>query len=232
MELHKELSSIESWRPDLDKGPDHYFARALSFARTFYPDELGRMSSVRFEEVSPDFFFQEYVWVVHATGFSAKAVGRFMPRLMEAYGTFGELAAREFDDVMSRVSPVCNNPQKAKAVLRTARLLREGAGDGKWETFKKDRLSSPDLLRELPYIGKVTCYHLGRNIGLLDCVKPDLHLVRLAEHWGFPDCESMCRSMQKGASPGEEMPLGIVDLVLWYACSTFGTIEIRSDGAR
>lgn len=230
MEPHKELSSIESWRPDLDKGPDRYFLQALSFAREFYGDELERMSSVKLEDVDADFFFREYVWVVHATGFSAKAVGKFMPRLMDAYGPWRDLGSDP--DYMVRVSKVCNNPQKASAVASMAKAMKAAETACGWEEYRKDNLSSVELLRKLPYIGKVTCYHLGRNIGLLDCVKPDLHLVRLAEHWGFKGCEEMCRSMQKLADPERYMPLGIVDLILWYAASTFGTLEVRTGGAR
>lgn len=232
MEPHKELSSIESWRPDLTKGPDQYFLQAWSFARAFYDDELERMASVKLSDVDADFFFREYTWVVHATGFSAKAVGKFMPRLMEAYGPWDKLAVETPAVYMSRVSKVCNNPQKAAAVHSTAQLIRNAVGTCGWEKFRENRLSSVDKLSELSYIGKVTRYHLGRNIGLLDCVKPDLHLMRLAEYWKFESCEAMCRSMQRLVQPEGSMPLGIVDLVLWYACSTFGTLEVRPAGSR
>lgn len=210
-------------------GPCAYFERAHAFVNKFYPEQLKAFSSVRFEDVDSDFFFREYTWVVHATGFSAKAVGRFMPRLVGAYGIWSDLAGEEFDDAFERVRKVCNNRPKAKAVWATAKQMAAEvglAGHG-WDEFKEDRLSSPELLKALPYVGPVTCFHLARNIGLLECVKPDLHLVRMAEHWGFPGCVEMCEAMRP-----EGMPLGIVDLILWYAASTFGTIGIRKDGAR
>lgn len=231
MEPHKELSSIESWRPDPEAGPDEFFLKSLAFARQFYSEEMDRISSVKLEDVTPDFFFREYVWVVHATGFSAKAVGKFMPRLMEAYGPWESLGAEPPEKAIARVSAVCNNPQKIRSVCSTAALMRNATTAYGWETFRKNRLSRAEMLSDLPYIGKVTRYHLGRNIGLLDCVKPDLHLVRLAQHWGFESCDAMCQSMRRLVLP-EIMPLGIVDLVLWYACSTFGTIGIKPEGAR
>jgi hypothetical protein len=107
-------------------------------------------------------------------------------------------------------------------------LIKKGFEKDGWEKFKKDNLSTPKMLQELPYIGPITCYHLARNIGLLDCVKPDLHLIRLAEHWGFPDCVSMCKTMGEGSG----LPLGLVDLAVWYSCSTFGTLSIRKEGQR
>jgi len=129
---------------------------------------------------------------------------------------------------MRRVARVCNNPQKAKAVHSTARRLVFELHDEHWEGWRSSNLSTLEKIGELPYIGKITRFHLGRNIGLLDSVKPDLHLVRMADHWGFKDCEAMCREMRGS----DDVPLGIVDLAVWYAAATFGTIGIRQAGQR
>lgn len=237
MEPHKDLpagTDLEALRPDVDAGPRAYYEKARDFALSLYPEEVRRIASTKLEDVTPEKFFLEYVWVVHATGFSAKAVGKFMPRLMEAYGPWRVLAGEFFGDVMERVKLACNNPQKAKAVQQMARAMRENvfSGDGwteqeTWERFR-GRIASLDQLAQLPYIGKVTRYHLARNIGLLESVKPDLHLIRLAEHWGFSSCEEMCRAMRGQ----DDVPLGIVDLYLWYAASTFGTLHVKKDGQR
>jgi len=155
-------------------------------------------------------------------------VGKFMPRLVEAYGPYEELAERSLDEAVGRVKVVCNNPQKINAVHTTALHVRNGIKVLGWDSFRKANLSTPEKLQELSYIGPVTRYHLARNIGLLDCVKPDLHLIRLAKHWGFADCVIMCKEMGDGSG----LPLGIVDLVVWYAASHFGTLDIREEGAR
>jgi endonuclease III len=236
MEPHKTLSGIDN-PPDLFLGPESYFQAALKFVQKYYPEQLKACSSVRFDDVDDDFFFREYVFVVHATGFSAKAVGKFMPNLLSAYGWWDALAHKEFDDIMQRVALVCNNPQKAKAVHAMSKIMWKGinsSGGVGWNKWKKDNLSTPDLLAKLPYVGKVTCFHLARNVGMLEFVKPDLHLVRMAKHWGFKDCVSMCKSLQKHHvdNGGEELPLGIIDLVLWYSASTHKTISIRQDGDR
>ena len=228
MEPHKNLGNISQYAPDISDGPKAYFEKAYVFTKKFYENEFNYISSTKHESVDAEFFFREYIFVVHATGFSAKAVGNFMPRLVEAYGPYQELAERSLADATGRVKVVCNNPQKIKAVHSTALQLRDGIKLHGWNKFKKDKLSTPEKLQALSYIGPVTCFHLARNIGLLDCVKPDLHLIRLANHWGFADCTSMCKKMGEGSG----LPLGIVDLVIWYAASHFGTIEIRKDGDR
>ncbi len=230
MEPHKKLSDgIDLYRPVLEAGYEAYFRKALAFARAYYAEEMEQIGSVKSDSVDPHFFFREYIWVVHATGFSAKAVGKFMPRLVDAYGSYDQLAERTVQQAEERVKPVCNNPQKIRAIHTASILIRDGIRAYGWEKYRKEKLSSPALLAKLPYVGPVTSFHLGRNIGLLDCVKPDLHLVRLAELWGFKDCVEMCKSMQE-IEPS--LPLGIVDLVVWYAASTFGTIEAKKVGSR
>ncbi len=230
MEPHRQdLKDVEKYRPDIKAGPHEYFRKAYAFALNFYGEEMDNIRSVDFNQVTPELFFREYIWVVHATGFSAKAVGTFFPRISAAYGSWNDLGKEDFNQAFERVKLVCNNPQKAKAVHATARWLVEELSEKRpsWDALKLSNLGTPELLTKLPYIGKITCFHLGRNIGLLECVKPDLHLIRLAKFWGFKDCKSMCEELRP-----DGMPLGIVDLILWYACSTFGTLEIRAEGDR
>jgi len=240
MEPRKDLTPEEmADGPTPADSPDEYFRKARAFTEKYYWKEMVHIWSTKFEEVGPNHFFLEYVWVVHATGFNAKVVAKLMPRLTAAYGIgedgsgWDRLGRDDEGSMLSRVLKVCNNPQKAKAVHSTAKLMADAmfpADVGKtesWEDFRQRRLSSPELLTKLPYVGKITCKHLARNIGILECVKPDLHLVRLADHWGFKDCDEMCLAMKPS-----EMPLGIVDLILWYASSTFGTLAARKEGER
>jgi endonuclease III len=223
MEPHKEnISDIEKFRPNIKNGAHSYFERASEFANTFYKSQIDFITKTNFNQINTDFFFREYVWVVHASGFSAKAVGRFMPKLIKAYGLYDDLCNEEFEIAFNRIKLICKNKQKSKAIWNTSKILNKGIEEDGWKKFKSTQLSTPEKLSELPYIGKVTCYHLARNIGLLDFVKPDLHLTRLAKYWRYENCVEMCKDIQPNG-----MPLGIVDLILWYSASTFGTIEIK-----
>ena len=235
MEPRRDLEpAMVEFDPPLDQGAIIYFEKALIFTRKFYQKELDQISSVKFEDLHPVHFFREVCWVIHATGFSAKAVGKFFERLMTAYGDFIDLAQEDKNTVIERVRKVVNNPPKIIAVHQMAKNLTLGLGTVGWEEYKNQNLSSPDLLKKLPYIGKITCFHLARNIGLLECVKPDLHLVRLAKHWGYKDCLSMCEDIQKQheETSGEKLPLGIIDLAIWFSASSFSTLQIRKEGDR
>jgi|WetSurMetagenome_2_1015567.scaffolds.fasta_scaffold59293_4 hypothetical protein len=233
MEPRKNLTEKELGddKPKSSDRPDTYFRKALAFTLKHYSKEMEHISSTKFEELTPEKFFLECMWVIHATGFNAQVVGQMMPKLVITYGDWRTLGRENVENVMERVCKVCNNPAKIESVRSIAGIMINA---GNWLDFKQNRLSSPDKLKELPYIGKVTCFHLARNIGLLDSVKPDLHLVRLAKYWGYRDCIELCKYFQESheKKTGTRYPLGIIDLILWYAASSTGTLDIRKSGER
>src|SRR5690606_33268092 len=82
----------------------------------------------------------------------------------------------------------------------------------------EDRLA---YLATLPWIGKVTKYHLAKNCGI-DCAKPDVHLERLARLEGT-DVHSMCARLARETG----YRIATVDVVLWRACAT-GVLDSRT----
>ncbi len=76
-------------------------------------------------------------------------------------------------------------------------------------------------LRGLPWIGPITCFHLAKNLGL-DFVKPDRHLVRIAQACGETP-ESLCGSLSEASG----LRIGTVAYILWQAAN-LGIIDTRS----
>jgi hypothetical protein len=73
-----------------------------------------------------------------------------------------------------------------------------------------DRLA---FLESLPWIGPITKYHAAKNFGM-DVVKPDRHLVRIAEKAGeTPD--AMCRRLSRETKDS----VAVVDTVIWRAAN-------------
>ncbi len=225
MEQHKKLNGIEKYEINFSLNPHEYFQKAKKFAFDNYSDTINTILSTDFLKIDQDFFFREYIWVVHATGFSAKAVGSFLPKLLNKYFPIQHFSSLKKEDAINFIRPIINNPQKIEAIWKMSKILSNHTDD--WGRYKNENLCDPDKLGKLPYIGKVTCYHLARNIGILNVIKPDLHLVRMAKHWGFSSPLELCESVKP-----KDLPLGIVDLILWYSASTFGTSEIRKNGDR
>jgi hypothetical protein len=65
-------------------------------------------------------------------------------------------------------------------------------------------------LTRLPYIGKITCYHLAKLLGA-DVVKPDVHLTRAAHAAGKASALALCETVRDEI--GER--LTVIDSVFW-----------------
>lgn len=224
MERHKEqLHLIDDYQPTLNASIQQYFDDSYRFVQKFYLNELNYYSDLDFRSLTIDNFYQEYVWCVHTTGFSAKVVSKHINSLLKIYTPYYLYATTDLDQSFKSLKLICNNLPKSKAIWNLANVLVKELETSDWLTYKNQYLNTPEKLQKLPYIGKVTCFHLARNIGLLDSVKPDLHLTRLAVHFGFKTPLEMCQAIDS------DFPLGIIDLILWYAASTFSTLSIRNN---
>jgi len=196
---------------------EEYYAHAHRMCEDKYSKMLDYYRRLKLDHVTPETFWWEYVWCVYASGFNAKVLTKLFPDLQDALGMWYLLS---MEDRWYHVAPLFSNVRKYNACRKTAQLL---ASYDSWDLFKQDHLQNTESMRKLAYIGSITCYHLARNLGM-DAVKPDLHLVRLADHFGWPDPETMCHYL----SGLYEERLGVVDLILWIAASTWGTLEIRN----
>jgi len=214
-ELHQGYPSDcnDGFHSDIERLYDHAYCCAYNYMGETL--EYYRHASV--EDVTPSDFWAEYIWCVYASGFNAKVLSQKFNGLMSAYGPWDWVQSVAV--LWPRVKKVIANEKKFTAVLECRAILKKIG----WDAFKEAFCTTPEALGVLPFIGKITKYHLARNIGM-DCVKPDLHLVRLAKHYEFPSPEAMCEFLA-GLS-GER--IGVVDLILWSYCAAFGTKELEA----
>lgn len=214
---------IGAWklRPPPLGALERYYEHAWEMCEELYPDPLAYYRELKFEQVAPKEFWSEYIWCVYTSGFNARVVSKQFFELLRAYNSWQTLAQHNRWLEVARIN---KNSAKYRAIHKTAQLLYRYETTPQsdwWGKFKRDFLATPELMRQLPFVGGVTCYHLARNLGL-DAVKPDLHLVRLAEHFEWPDPLTMCSYL----SGLYDERLGVVDLILWYAASSWGTLEL------
>lgn len=170
-----------------------FYAEAFEYSKTYFPEQINWARNIRFEDITPDRFFFEYVWTVLCSGFKVSIAEK----------TFHQIFSNGF------------HPEIVKHQLKR-RAIEKGFGE--FQHWFAQLTELPDekrieYLDSLPHIGSTTRYHLARNIGL-DFAKPDIHLVRLAERFGFIDVETMCSSI----SQRTKERIGVVDLVLWRYC--------------
>lgn len=82
---------------------------------------------------------------------------------------------------------------------------------------EEDKIS---FLRTLPWIGRITSYHLEKNLGG-DYAKPDVHMERLARR-DKTTTHKLCRRLARETG----YRVATIDTVLWRACAE-GLLDSR-----
>lgn len=152
-----------------------------------YEGEIEHCRNRKFEDIDDGEFLHQYIFVVLSSGMQNQIAVKMMERLIES------------GDVNT-----IKHPLKRKAIKKAFENYEY------W--FKKLKLADNkvEYLGSLYFIGDITKYHLARNLGI-DVAKPDRHLVRLADEYGFKDAHKMCQYI----SDITEERIGVVDVILW-----------------
>lgn len=148
-------------------------------------------------------FFIEYVWVVINSGMREQQARGIFHRFMQKLDT-----------------SVIRHMGKRAAIEEALKHHEE------WFSQLLKEEDKLTYLETLPWIGKITKYHLARNIGI-DTVKPDRHLTRLAKKYGYDSPLEMCIDIQKMISE----KLGVIDVILWRYCNLKRGVNWRNYSA-
>lgn len=139
-------------------------------------------------------FLEMYVWAVVHAGLSRQAAKVVEDRVRDAIDEGRDLRT------------VLRHDGKRQAIER---MLED------YETVFEDYQAAQDkisFLGNLPWVGKITKYHMAKYLGALDCMKPDLHVKRIASAYGAVHDE-LGREIQKATGD----TLAVIDTVLWFA---------------
>ena len=167
-----------------------------------YEREIEWCTNIRFEDITIDDFFREYVWAVLNAGMREQAARSIFTKYMEMMDT----NMIKHDGKRNAIEHVLDNCK-----MYYNQLL---SSDNKIEWFAT-----------LPWIGNITKYHIARNLGI-DAVKPDRHLVRLAKRFGYETPLMMCEKIKKETSER----LGVIDVILWRYCNLCPTYNSQQAG--
>jgi len=177
--------------------------------RSGFHSEIDWQEELSFENVSESDFLREMAWVVLSAGFRESVLRKRFILISEAFlhwSSAGEIQ-KTHEQCRLRALKAFNHPQKVDAILATAELTaRIGFPALKWQIESQ----GIRFLKQLPFIGPVTAFHLAKNLGL-SVVKPDRHLVRVARAAGYDCPDSMCQVIALAVAE----KTSVVDLVLW-----------------
>jgi len=188
---------------------DHYKAAKNWICSSPYSDEVRWQESLSIENLDESHFLREYAWVVLNSGFKEAIIRKrfnFISLCFCDWESAKSIAKNERICVETALT-VFRNRKKLEAISFTANLIARDGFEGFSFSLRDDVVLA---LRQLPYIGEVTSWHLAKNLGL-DVAKPDRHLVRLATRFGYSDVAAMCKDIS--AAVGDR--ISVADLVLW-----------------
>jgi hypothetical protein len=174
-----------------------------------YVGDIDWAEGLDFEQMTESDFLSEGAWVIFNSGFRASTIRAKWGELQAAFRWFQSAqhivgGARNCRKVALQAF---GNKAKVDAVLELAAVVAEEG----WPAIKAAiAKGGPEYLQRFRFIGKITCFHLARDLGL-DCVKPDRHLARMAEAAGYATPLAMCTVIADFT--GDR--LGVVDMVLW-----------------
>lgn len=176
-----------------------FFESALDYCiKKGYAEEIEFVRNRYFNDSITSWdFYVSYVYVVLNTGMR------------------NQVAEKLFDNLMKSgdVDKTIKHKGKNKAIKLAM---------ANYETWFKELKVADDkieYLKSLFFIGDITKYHLARNIGI-DVAKPDRHLQRIADKYGFDNVHEMCELLSE--ETGER--IGTVDVILWRYCNLTGGV--------
>ncbi len=140
-------------------------------------------------------FCQEYIWVICNSGMKNQIAEIIYKRILQAiidHVDISEVFGHK-GKVLAIKSMICCHKGMFKAYLEA-----------------EDKL---EFCEGLPWIGKITKYHLCKNLGE-NVIKPDRHLARIAKKHNT-DPFSLCQKLSERIGDN----LHTVDVVLWRAAN-------------
>lgn len=224
MELLKSKIIIDSnYVPSLKMGYIDYFMRAMAFAQTNYQDQLDKISKAHFHKLSPSNFFEEYVWVLSCVENDPEEVSKFFPALSKQltpfFQGFWDLNSfPKLESVKDNIISINHDDQKTQALFNCATIIHRGIKLFSWDKYKKNFLNNYEKLSILPMIGIQGARQLSRNTGTSSEIINTAKIQKLANHWGFSDCQSLCMDIRKNIN----LQPRIIEMILWYTVHTFG----------
>jgi len=182
--------------------PVRYHEIRAAVVAAGYEYDIDWAQNVKAPETAED-FAGEVIWVILCSGMKEQVARIIQERVWTAIRS--------------------GNPVKGNVLGRSGKA---DAIDMIWReradlfTAFKAANDKVEFSLSLPWIGNITKWHLAKNLGV-NCAKPDVHLVRVASHYGT-SVAALCSDI--ALATGDRITT--VDLVIWRACN-LGILKSR-----
>lgn len=193
--------------------------------REGYAAEIAWQESRTPNQITEQEFLKQYAWVVLSSGMKESVIRSRFSEVEQAFMDFcsSHLIVNN-ESLCRRLSLMAfGHERKIAAIIRTTKWVSD---IGIWSVVAGLKSEGAAYLMQLPYMGPATSLHLAKNLGL-DVVKPDRHLMRMAEATGYRTANGLCRYISDHVCE----KVSVVDTVLWrYATIDPKYLELFMQG--
>jgi hypothetical protein len=174
-----------------------------------YATEIDWQYIVSLTELSEQILLRETAWVILCSGMRERTVRRKFANISRAFLSWESARAivKQAEICKTKALNYFRHPAKISAIITVASFIDEHGFAKVVQKIEEDGIT---YLKQFPYIGPVTCFHLAKNIGF-SVAKPDRHLSMLAAQLGYGSVEQLCKEI----ADATDEPVPVVDLVLW-----------------
>lgn len=188
---------------------DHYQTARTWVEQSTYLSEVNWLKGASGSVLTESNFLREYAWVVLNSGFREAVVRKHFDYISLAFCDWSSAQeiSKNAEGCIAAARAVFSHKLKLSAIVKTAKLLDDWSFDKFAVLLRNEGVG---FLERLPFIGRITSLHLAKNIGL-NVAKPDRHMIRLANKFGYSDVQIMCTEIARVT--GDSM--SVADLILW-----------------
>lgn len=194
-----------------------YLAAKDYVERSGFGDEVRWQASLDFHQFTESDLLRQSAWVILCSGFKEEVVRSRFAFISFCFCDWesSSLICERANLCKATALSCFRNVRKIEAIVDSAAHI----SDIGFQTYKEQILAEPiQALQALPFIGKITAYHLAKNLGAA-VAKPDRHLERLSTAMGFENPLQLCSCLSKESND----PISVVDLVLWRYAERMGS---------
>jgi hypothetical protein len=204
--------------PDLS-GALQIYARANDYVvAAGLEHEVAWQRDAELALVTETILLREAAWVVLCSGFRESVVRRVFDHISLCFCDWESAASIIASHPAGHLAAQASFRSTAKltAIVEIARRV-DAVG---FEALKSALIIDPiTTLRQFPYIGPITVWHLAKNLGF-DAPKPDRHLVRISKRMGFNGPRHFCAAIAEESGDAVK----VIDLVIWRYLADNGAL--------
>lgn len=186
----------------------YYQAKRTVYKHGFF-SEIYWQEKTSIDSVDDSAFLSEHAWVVLSSGMNVKVVEKLYKSLAPVFNNWEDAnyIVNNKVSIKSDALKYFAHSSKLDAMIFMAVHI---ATHGLLDTMNSIQKFGPEFLEQFPFLGPATSRHLAKNLGF-NVSKPDRHLVRISEKFGYMSVDFLCREISY--LTGDKM--NVIDVVLW-----------------